>query len=242
MSLDLPLVFQDDQFVVIEKPSQILVHRSSLSRDRDVILQRLRNQLGQRVFPVHRLDRATGGLMVFALNSEIAKSLQEQWQQGEVTKIYLCLIRGWFTESDFVCDHELKSPDTGVIQEAETRFVTLKQFVVSEQIDRYPETRYSLVLAFPKTGRMHQIRRHCAHLSHHIVGDVKYGKGVHNRYFRDKVEWHDLALWSAFLEFRHPVSNEALRFLKWPHKMWDSLAAFFSFQFSDVEQIFKQVI
>jgi tRNA pseudouridine65 synthase len=195
---DLPLLFRDDLLVVVGKPSGLAVHRG-LSREKVVVLQTLRDLLGQRVYPVHRLDRATSGALLLALDAGTARRLQEQFESGGVEKRYLALVRG-IPPEEGVIDHPVPRGPGGARVDAVTEFRRLATF-----------ERYALVEARPRTGRFHQIRRHFKHLSHPLIGDVRYGKGEHNRLFRERFGLHRLALHALELAFEHPGTREGLR-------------------------------
>ena len=214
--MKLEILYLDENLVAINKPSGLLVHRSEIDRRETLFaLQLLRNQLGQRVYPVHRLDKPTSGVLLFALNSETASLLVEQWRQRDVEKRYLAVTRGYMPEElhldypmvppvDKYAKHERIKP----AQEAITDFRLLDKVEIDVEIDKYPQSRYSLVEVMPKTGRKHQIRRHLKHLSHPIIGDARYGKGRHSRYFRDHFDAGRLLLHAWQLSFEHPYSGE----------------------------------
>src|SRR5829696_5393904 len=200
MNRDLPLLFRDDLLVVVGKPAGMAVHRG-LSRDRIVVLQSLRDVLDRRLYPVHRLDRATSGALLLALDAGTARRLQEQFEAGRVEKRYLALVRG-IPPEEGVIDHPVPRGPGGERVPAVTAFRRLATF-----------ERYALVEARPQTGRFHQIRRHFKHLSHPLIGDVRYGKGEHNRLFRERFGLHRLALHAlelrlANLRFLAPVPED----------------------------------
>lgn len=182
----------DDDLVVVSKPGGLLVHRSELSPERDVLLQRVRDQLGRRIFPVHRLDRATSGPVVFALSPEIVRALQERWHHPETEKVYLALVRGESPDR-FESDRPLTRRPDGVRQDARTECTT-----------RATDRGFSLVEARLRTGRRHQIRRHLAHLGHQVVGDTTYGKGRINAWLREEYGLPRLFLHQTRLRFAHP--------------------------------------
>ena len=216
--MKLEIIYLDDNLVAINKPSGLLVHRSEIDRHETLFaLQLLRNQLGQRVYPVHRLDKPTSGVLLFALNSETASLMVEQWRQRDVEKRYLAVTRGYMPEElhldypmvppiDKYAKHERTKP----AQEAITDFKLLDTVEIDVEIDKYPQSRYSLVEVMPKTGRKHQIRRHLKHLSHPIIGDARYGKGRHSRYFRDHFDAGRLLLHAWKLSFEHPYTKEKI--------------------------------
>lgn len=187
----LRLLHRDGALVAVDKPSGMAVHRG-WSQERYTVLQVLRDQVGRHVYPVHRLDRSTSGALVLALDPETARALQEQFAAGEVRKRYLALVRGIPPEEGIV-DHPIpRSPD-GPRVPAVTWFRRLGTF-----------ERYSLLEVVPRTGRLHQIRRHLKHISHPLIGDVRYGKGEHNRLFRERFGLHRLALHAVELELARP--------------------------------------
>jgi len=195
---DLPLLYHDGFLLAVNKPSGIAVHRG-LARERTAVLQLARNAVGKRVYPVHRLDRATSGALLLALDPGTARRLQEKLEAGEVEKRYLALVRGIPPEQG-VIDHPVPRSPGGPRVPAVTEFRRLATF-----------ERYALVEARPLTGRLHQIRRHFKHLSHPLIGDVRYGKGEHNRMFRERFGLYRLALHAVELAFDHPGTGERLR-------------------------------
>jgi len=208
-SRELSVLYRDEHYVIVDKPSGLLVHRTELDRERDVALQRVRDQIGRRVYPVHRLDRPTSGLLAFALSPEAAEALAEHFRGRGVEKRYLAVVRGW-TPSDGVIDRPLKDRARGISQEALTRYRRLDNVELAIPVSRYPAARYSLVEARPVTGRHHQIRRHFAGISHPLVGDTTHGQGPHNRLFRDHFDVHRLLLRAVSLAFMHPYSGRRI--------------------------------
>jgi tRNA pseudouridine65 synthase len=194
----LPILYRDAHLLAAGKPAGLAVHRGA-ARDRTFALQIVRNQAGRRVHAVHRLDRATSGVLLFALDPETARRMQERFAAGAVEKCYLALVRG-IPPEEGVIDHPIPSDLDGPRVPAVTAFRRLATF-----------ERYALVEARPRTGRRHQIRRHFKHISHPLIGDVRYGKGEHNRLFRERFGLHRLALHALELAFEHPETGEALR-------------------------------
>lgn len=182
--------------MVVNKPSGLAVHRGWDSEPVNAMTL-ARDQIGQHVHPVHRLDRGTSGCLVFALDRARIAGLQTALSDPAAHKRYIALVRG-ITPARGHIDHPV--PDSrGRRVDAITDFVRLATF-----------ERYSLVCALPRTGRLHQIRRHLKHLSHPLIGDVRYGKGEHNRSFRSRFSLHRLALHAVHIGFQHPVRAEAL--------------------------------
>ncbi len=193
MSAPVPILHRDEQVVAVDKPPGLLVHRSREAPDRDVLLQRVRDQVGAHVYPVHRLDRPTSGVVLFALSSEATRALQEALRAPEARKEYLVLVRG-STPERFGSERPLGG------KPACTEFERLAEL-----------SRCSLLRARLHTGRRHQIRRHLAHLAHQAIGDTRYGKGRINAFFRDTYGLPRLFLHAALLEVAHPATGEPLR-------------------------------
>jgi len=212
----LTLLYQDEHLVAVHKPPGLLVHRSALSRgETEFLLQRLRDQIGQRVYPVHRLDRPTSGVMVFALSSAVAASLCQAFSEQQIDKRYLAVVRGSAPEHERL-DYALREED-GTRPKAEmpampaaTEIMRLDSVELPVQVDRYPKARYSLVEARPLTGRRHQIRRHLSRRGYPIIGDAKHGKSVHNRFFAQRLDAPRLLLAATHLAFEHPMLGQRI--------------------------------
>jgi tRNA pseudouridine65 synthase len=182
--------------VAVSKPAGLAVHRG-LSRDPVHALELVRDTVGAYVYPVHRLDRGTSGVLVFALSADAARSVGTALQGGTVRKRYLALVRGAPPDHARV-EHPLSQEEDGKPpQPACTELRALARY-----------GRYALVEALPETGRTHQIRRHLKHLSCPIIGDVRYGKGDHNRWFRTEYGFHRLALHASTMTLDDPATNE----------------------------------
>lgn len=217
----LPIVYQDEFLVVINKPSGLLVHRSPIDRrETRFAVQLLRDQLGgQHVYPIHRLDKPTSGLLVFALNSDVARTLSDKFNDKTIEKQYLALCRGHMPSQrlDYALSVKLdriadkhKQQDKAA-QPAVTDFTSLATCELPYAVDRYPVSRYSLVLCQPHTGRKHQIRRHLKHAGHPIIGDAKHGKSAHNRFFAQHFGADHLLLSAVGLDLAHPVTGAPLQ-------------------------------
>jgi tRNA pseudouridine65 synthase len=214
----LPIVYRDDRLIAIHKPAGLLVHRSVLDRhETRFALQMLRDQIGQPVYPVHRLDKGTSGLLLFALDREVGRLLNNQFERGEVNKRYVAVVRGYPPESGDI-DHPLTrmaDEHAGVTasaaaQAAQTRYRRLATVELPYRVDRYPTSRYALVELQPLTGRWHQLRRHMKHIAHPIIGDATHGKGRHNRLFQELFGHQRLLLAATGMRFVHPVSGQAM--------------------------------
>ena len=217
MTQPLTLLYRDEYLVAVHKPSGLLVHRSKLAGgENEFLLQRLRNQLGQRVYPVHRLDRPTSGVMVMALDAITAARLAAAFREHHVNKRYLAVVRGFGPEREWL-DYALREEDGSRPKaempalEALTEVERLDEIELPVQVDRYPNSRYSLMAVRPVTGRRHQIRRHLAQRGYPIIGDAKHGKGNHNRFFARQLACPRLLLAAVGLGFSHPVDGRHLQ-------------------------------
>jgi len=237
----LEIIYQDQQVVAINKPSGLLVHRSNIDRhETRFAVQLLRNQLGQRVYPAHRLDKPTSGVLLFALDPASARSLSDQFRYHQIEKSYLAVVRGWTDDSGEIdyplVDGPIKAAyadqqSSDKPREAITRYTTLSRVELPIATGRYSSSRYSLIEARPTTGRRHQLRRHFKHIFHPIIGDTTYGDTQHNRMFRREFDCHRLLLHAAQLSSQHPVTGEQLVFSA-------QLPAEFSFLLSSLELSF----
>ena len=216
----LEILYQDAYIVAINKPSGLLVHKSPIDKhETRFALQELRNQIGQYVYPVHRLDKPTSGVLLFALSKEIAQMMGEAFRNNEVKKEYIAVVRG-YVDDNGVINHPLKEmldsrvqKERGITkeeQDAQTEYECLKRVELPYAVSRYPVARYSLVKLKPQTGRKHQLRRHMKHIHHHMIGDTKHGRGEHNKLFREKFGCHRLLLHAIQITFIHPIDNKIL--------------------------------
>ena len=218
---DNPLVelYRDQWLLAVHKPAGLLVHRSPIDKHETEFALQYARALngGEHVYPVHRLDRPTSGVLLFARDPETARLVGQAMMAGEVEKTYLAMVRGWAPESG-VIDHPLKDEPEDrrlrvteqPMREALTHFRRLATTEIPVAIERYPTSRYSLVELYPKTGRKHQLRRHMKHINHPIIGDANHGRGRHNRYFAERFGEGRLMLAATRLSLSHPISGEEL--------------------------------
>ncbi|MFO7594220.1 MAG: pseudouridine synthase [Pseudomonadota bacterium] len=206
----LSILYRDDNYIAVDKPSGLQVHRSWISEESEqFLLQRLRDQIGQRVYIIHRLDRPTSGVILFALSSEAAREMCGVFERREVKKSYLAIVRGYTDENGHI-DYPLREEPHKPLQSAITDYRTLATVELPIPIGRYNTARYSLVEIKPLTGRSRQIRKHFHHIFHPLIGDTSHGEGRHNRLFRERFDVHRLLLHAWKLSFRHPISGEAV--------------------------------
>lgn len=218
-AIKLTILYQDADIVAVDKPAGMLVHRSFLDKHETVfVMQTLRDQLGQHVFPLHRLDRPTSGVLLFGLSAAIARQMGEQ--QASWQKTYLAVVRGYVRQA-LLLDYPLYEQHDDIAdkfaaadkaaQAARTALWPLSQCELPYPVGRYASARYSLLALQPLTGRKHQLRRHCAHLLHPIVGDTTHGDGKHNQLFRRQLDCQRLLLHAAQLQFCHPRTGASVQ-------------------------------
>ena len=223
--------------IAVDKPAGLLVHRSKLdAHETRFALQLLRDQVGYRVYPVHRLDKPTSGILLFARSAEQARVLSDLFAQRLVDKTYLAVVRGWTEESGHI-DYPLKEirdrttdrnvrPDKPA-QDAVSAYRTLKKCELERPVGRYETARYALVQINPETGRKNQIRRHFKHIFHPIIGDRKFGDRAHNAFLRDALDVQRMLLAATGLSFPHPETGIPVH-ISAPHGFPDPVMTFFS--------------
>ncbi|MEL7291764.1 MAG: tRNA pseudouridine(65) synthase TruC [Pseudomonadota bacterium] len=239
----LEIIYQDDDFVAVNKPAGMLVHRSWLDKhETQFVMQTLRDQIGQHVFPLHRLDRPTSGVLIFALSSEVASQVMPMFANHEMEKTYHAIVRGWIEQADRL-DYPLKveldkiadkhASQEKEAQQAVTDYLPLAKVEVPHSTGKFATTRYGLMELKPLTGRKHQLRRHMAHLRHPIVGDTSHGDGKHNKLFREVYDSHRLLLHASRLEFVHPFSGDKVLIKASVDQTWQRLCAEFNWTVPD---------
>lgn len=232
---EIDILYEDEHLVAIHKPAGLLVHRSYLARrERFFAMQLTRDLVGCHVFPVHRLDRPTSGVLLFAKSSEVANALCEQFASHTVEKHYLALVRGNMHESG-VLDYALKveldelgdkhADPNKAAQEAITAYEPLLNTEIPYPSGRYATSRFALVRLSPKTGRKHQLRRHLAHLRHPIIGDTTHGDGKQNTFFREHFGINRLWLIAKKLSFTHPITQVRVSIETELEPQWETVFA-----------------
>ena len=220
-NFELDILFEDDDIVVVNKPAGLLTHPSWLTpKGTQNLASMLKIHLkGGTVYTVHRLDRATSGVLMVAKNKPAAQQLTQDFTEHNIEKTYLCVVRG-FAPIEGVIDYPLKFkhdkkaepfayPDKPA-QDAITHFKRLACVELPISVGKWPCARYSLVQAKPQTGRKHQLRRHFKHILCPIVGDTNYGEGRHNKLFREHLAINRLLLMAASLTFFHPNNKQKM--------------------------------
>lgn len=211
-TLPLPIIYRDDHLLAIDKPAGLLVHRSKIDfHERDNVVARLKTETGCHVYPVHRLDKPTSGVLLFALVKSSAHAIATQFENHLVSKTYIAVARG-YTQSSGTIDHPVRDRDSAdkPRKPAETRYCRISQIELPYPVDRYATARYSLLELQPRTGRRHQLRLHMKHINHPLIGDSSYGKGTHNRFFARHFDCTRLLLHASALRIEHPTTGQAL--------------------------------
>lgn len=205
------VIYHDEDYLAIHKPPGIHVHPTRLSpRSEATILPLLQDQMQQDLFTVHRLDRATSGVLLFAKHNDAARKMSLLFAERKIEKRYLAVVRGYIDEGGRV-DHALKESPGKEPAEAQSDYRRLATVELPIPVGQFATARYSLVEVRPLTGRKQQIRRHMAHLSHPIIGDTGEGDGRHNRLFRTHFNMHRLLLMAIELRFVHPFTGKQTR-------------------------------
>ena len=220
-------MYQDAHLIAIDKPAGLLVHRTGLDAgERRFAVQLLREQIGRPVWPAHRLDKGTNGVLLFALDAATAQRLAQAFEGGGVRKSYQAMVRGWPPDAGLI-DHPLaRLPDDARasrsldVQPARTRFRVLERTTLPLPDRGFAHTRVALLELTPETGRRHQLRRHCKHMAHPIIGDATHGKGPLNRAVATVVGVQRLWLHASELALPHPVTGQALRLQAPPGPEW----------------------
>jgi tRNA pseudouridine65 synthase len=230
--MSLQIIFEDEYLLCVNKPNNVLVHHAFHSRnvaDEDSLLQIIENEKGLKVYPIHRLDRKTSGIILLAKQKEFVSKFQELFTKSEISKTYYGIVRG-FSPDEKKIDTPVKGRDANVHKEALTYLKTLEKVTLNIPVKPYDSSRYSLVELSPKTGRMHQLRVHANKISHPLIGDAKYGDKNHDLMFEENFGWRNLFLHAGKLEFTHPFSLEKLILKAYFPKDWTALFEAFSWK------------
>ena len=185
-----------------------MVHKTSITEDKQFVLQLLRDQIRKKLYPIHRLDRGTTGVLIFAKSKEAASQLGQQFQKHIIGKQYLAIVRGFIEEQFWTVDYALAKETWLEKKVAITHFEQLAKVEIPVAIGRYETARYTFVKAMPETGRRHQIRRHLSHLRHPVIGDKRHGDVKHNTHWREQFGIGRMLLHAQSLQFIHPFEEE----------------------------------
>lgn len=229
--MKIEILFEDETIIIVNKPNNVLIHNSYYARNikDDTLLDILYKQLGFNVYPIHRLDRKTSGVLLLSKQKENVAIFQALFNTNEIQKIYLGIVRGFVTEPILI-NSPVKNPDTQVYKDAETYCKPLETVQLNIPVHPYETSRYSLVELKPATGRMHQLRIHMNKTSHPIVGDYKYGDRFHNRMFENEFDCHYLFLHAISLNFKHPITNKNIEVYAGIPKDWTKVMSKFGWK------------
>jgi len=204
--MKIEVLFEDKYCIIVNKPNNVLIHNYYYARNiKDpTLLNLLKEQLDLELFPVHRLDRKTSGVLVLAKQKELVSVFQELFNSKAIKKSYLGIVRG-YVEEELNITTPVKNPDTKVYKDAATVCSPLQKIELNIAVHPYECSRYSLVKLVPKTGRMHQLRIHMNKINRPIIGDYKYGDRFHNRMFENEFNCKNLFLHADSIQFLHPI-------------------------------------
>lgn len=205
------IIFEDDYIICVNKPNDVVVHHAYHSRNvanEESLLQLLSKQVSSKLYPIHRLDRRTSGIIMLAKQTNFVAKFQELFTNNTLEKMYYGVVRG-FAPEKMLIDSPVKGRDTKIYKKAETFLQTIEQTTLKIPVEPYETSRYSLVKLQPKTGRLHQLRIHTNKISHPLIGDGKYGDKNHNVMFKNILGFENLFLHAYSLEFVHPYSQES---------------------------------
>jgi tRNA pseudouridine65 synthase len=209
LSIPLQILYADEEIVAVNKPHGIAVHPSKMYKyDKEFVLQNLRNQLNQKVYPAHRLDKKTSGVLLFALTEDMNRKLQSDFAENRMHKTYHALVRGHLPAEGTI-DYSLTNNE-GKLQEAITHYRLLKHFEIAVPMGKHPTSRYSLIELKPATGRYHQLRKHMAHIFHPIIGDRPHGCNKQNKLWKEKFNHDTMMLHACTLQFTHPTTQTSI--------------------------------
>jgi len=200
--MPLEIIFENDILIAINKPHGLLVHRTRIAADaEEFALQLLRDQTGQRVYPAHRLDRKTSGVLLFAKTPEANSTMQRLFRERLVTKVYRAIVRGWIPQEG-VIDYAIG--ENGKTQAAQTTYQLIQKFELNIPSGKHLTSRYSLVTLTPHTGRYHQLRKHLAHIFHPIIGDRPHGCNKQNKIWKERFGMTKMLLHAEQIRFELP--------------------------------------
>lgn len=229
--MKIEILFEDSYILVVNKPANVLIHNSYYARNikEPTLLDLLKLQTHKELYPIHRLDRKTSGVLVLAKQKEYVFQFQELFNANAITKTYLAIVRGFF-EMPKIVNSPVKNPDTKVYKDAETFCEPLLTKLFDKPVHPYSTSRYSLIKLTPSTGRMHQLRIHMNKISHPIVGDYKYGDRFHNRMFETEFGCYNMFLHANTLQFTHPKTGNYLCFKAAIPKNWSFVFSEFNWK------------
>lgn len=237
------VISENENYVVIHKPSGFFVHPpedKNIRVDWDfVILYQLEKQLGiEKLFPLHRLDVGTCGVLVFAKSSLAAKTLNQLFKTSGFKKTYWAVCRGFLKSKKGLIETPLSLDSTGDMAESQTKYEWIESvFIKNPLSEKYPKLYFSLLKAEPLTGRFHQIRRHLNSISHPLIGDSEHGDTRVNRCFKEHFKIQGLCLHAHELSFTDPWNLAPVHFTAPINEKWKQILEIFSASPEKLEEI-----
>lgn len=228
----LPILYEDEHIIAVNKPAGIFVHPTHLdAKAGPSVMDIVRDHCGHYVFAAHRLDRKTTGVLLFAKNQEVHSLLNKEFENRAVHKKYLAILRG-FVNDEILIDYPLANTKNKM-QEAVTKLQCLSRAEIDLPHGQFPTSRYSFATLTPLTGRMHQLRRHMAHIRHPILGDRPYGCNKQNRLLLENFGLQDLMLHASYLAFTHPATKKFIEIFCPVHDEFGRMLGLLGFHTSD---------
>lgn len=224
------VIFEDDYIIAVNKPNNILVHHSKMANNQlneKSLIALLRDKYNKNFYPIHRLDRKTSGVILFAKEKEYVSAFQDLFISNCIQKTYFGIVRG-FSPKQIIIDSDVKGRDALIYKSAITRLETLATIETNIAVTPYNTSRYSLVELQPKSGRLHQLRIHMNKISHPLIGDPKYGDRFHNRMFVNKLGCSNLFLHAKEIGFIHPITQKKLHLKATFNKEWHDILGIFN--------------
>lgn len=203
------IIQQTERYIATNKPTDLAVHPSDIHRGEKTLMHYIKELTGKYLYPVHRIDRAVSGIVLFAFDSLIAAHLRQQFDDQTISKQYMAIVRG-HVNKDITVDHAINSKYNPERKEAITLLHPIAHSEIPIPSERYPTSRFSLINAYPKTGRWHQIRLHCSYIGYPIVGDVKHGDGSTNKIARESLHCTRILLHSHKVSFLDEPSGSMI--------------------------------
>ncbi len=219
------IIFEDEYILCVSKPNDVVVHHAHHSRNvanEESLLQLLKTIYNNKLYPIHRLDRRTSGIIMLAKNTNYVHDFQQLFTNNLIQKKYLGVVRGHAPEEKII-NSPVKGRDSNVYKEAETHLICLHKITLDIPVKPYDTSRYSLVQLTPKTGRLHQLRIHMNKISNPLIGDGKYGDKNHNVMYETNFGWNTLFLHAYSLDFKHPFTNKQMNLKAKLPKNWKEL-------------------
>lgn len=208
------IIFEDEYLIVVNKPNNYLIHKSQYARNirETTLLEFLKQQLGYSIYPAHRLDRKTSGIIILLKDKQYVAKFQELFISNTIQKTYYAIVRG-FSDKNGIINSPVKNDDTGIYKNALTNYESVANIELDIPVHPYNSSRYSLIKLTPETGRMHQLRKHLNKISHPIIGDYKYGDRFHNRMFEIELNCIYMFLHAYSIEFTQPITKKNIQLI-----------------------------